>query len=147
MDLMDLGLLGAVARFDFSWGNPEYHQGTLENLKAAVKTTKKLCAVRFFFFFFFFYICKKHIYYAYCNSNVETFCVVQVMLDTVGPELQVVNKSGNPISLLADGFVILTPDQEQEASSKVLPINFDGLSKVCFIFVFTFSFLAMILLE
>lgn len=35
----------AVARFDFSWGDPEYHQETLENLKAAVKSTKKLCAV------------------------------------------------------------------------------------------------------
>lgn len=35
----------AVARFDFSWGNAEYHQETLENLKAAVKSTKKLCAV------------------------------------------------------------------------------------------------------
>lgn len=35
----------AVARFDFSWGNPEYHQETLENLKAAIKSTKKLCAV------------------------------------------------------------------------------------------------------
>lgn len=34
-----------MARFDFSWGNTEYHQETLENLKAAVKTTKKLCAV------------------------------------------------------------------------------------------------------
>lgn len=37
----------AVARFDFSWGDPEYHQETLENLKAAVKSTKKLCAVCF----------------------------------------------------------------------------------------------------
>lgn len=62
MDLMDLRLLGAVARFDFSWGNPEYHQGTLENLKAAVKTTKKLCAVRFFFSLFFFYIYLKNIF-------------------------------------------------------------------------------------
>lgn len=52
------------------------------------------------------------------------------MLDTVGAELQVVNKSGNAISLLADGFVVLTPDQQQEASSELLPINFDGLSKV-----------------
>ena len=34
-----------VARFDFSWGDPEYHQETLETLKAAVKNTKKLCAV------------------------------------------------------------------------------------------------------
>ncbi|OAY40937.1 pyruvate kinase 1, cytosolic [Manihot esculenta] len=86
----------SVARFDFSLGDPEYHQETLENLKAAVKSTKKLCAV---------------------------------MLDTVGPELQVINKSEKSISLLADAFVVLTPNQEKEASSEVLPINFDGLSK------------------
>ncbi|KAL4031017.1 hypothetical protein IC575_009273 [Cucumis melo] len=35
----------SVARFDFSWRSPEYHQETLENLKMAVKSTKKLCAV------------------------------------------------------------------------------------------------------
>ena len=52
------------------------------------------------------------------------------MLDTVGPELQVVNKSENAISLKADATVILTPDQGQEATSEVLPINFAGLSKV-----------------
>lgn len=40
-------LLGVVARFDFSWHDPEYHQETLENLKVAIKTTKKLCAVSF----------------------------------------------------------------------------------------------------
>ncbi|XVE61566.1 hypothetical protein DITRI_Ditri06bG0050800 [Diplodiscus trichospermus] len=86
----------SVARFDFSWHDPEYHQETLENLKAAVKITKKLCAV---------------------------------MLDTVGPELQVVNKIEKAISLQADATVILTPDEGQEASSELLPINFDGLSK------------------
>lgn len=37
--------LFVVARFDFSWGDSEYHQETLENLKAAIKATKKLCAV------------------------------------------------------------------------------------------------------
>lgn len=66
------------------------------------------------------------------------------MLDTVGPELQVVNKSEKAISLKADGIVTLTPDQGQEASSEVLPINFAGLSKVhlstchlcCFICLF-----------
>lgn len=58
------------------------------------------------------------------------FVFHQVMLDTIGPELQVVNKSEKSISLLADGVVVLTPDQEQEASSELLPINFDGLSKV-----------------
>lgn len=35
----------AVARFDFSWGDAAYHQETLENLKLAIKSTKKLCAV------------------------------------------------------------------------------------------------------
>ncbi|KAF2916029.1 hypothetical protein DAI22_09g086901 [Oryza sativa Japonica Group] len=47
--------------------NAEYHQETLEILKLAIKSTKKLWAV---------------------------------MLDTVGPELQVVNKSKASISLL-----------------------------------------------
>ncbi|KEH24101.1 pyruvate kinase 1, cytosolic isoform X1 [Medicago truncatula] len=86
----------SVARFDFSWGDSEYHQETLENLKAAIKTSKKLCAV---------------------------------MLDTVGAEMQVVNKNETSISLQADSQVILTPDQGQEASSEILPINFDGLAK------------------
>ncbi|KAL0662624.1 hypothetical protein Bca4012_099461 [Brassica carinata] len=85
-----------LARFDFSWGDAEYHQETLDNLKIAVKSTKKLCAV---------------------------------MLDTVGPELQVINKSGKAITLKADGLVTLTPSQDQEASSEVLPINFNGLAK------------------
>lgn len=52
------------------------------------------------------------------------------MFDTVGPELQVVNKCEKSISLEADATVILTPDAGQEASSELLPINFDGLSKV-----------------
>lgn len=47
MDFLML-LLCVVARFDFSWHDPEYHQETLENLKAAIKSTKKLCAVSFF---------------------------------------------------------------------------------------------------
>lgn len=54
----------------------------------------------------------------------------QVMLDTVGPELQVVNKSEVTISLEENESVVLTPHQGQEASSKLLPINFSGLAKV-----------------
>ncbi|KAI3940042.1 hypothetical protein MKW92_050332 [Papaver armeniacum] len=86
----------SVARFDFSWGDAEYHQETLENLKTSVKSTKKLCAV---------------------------------MLDTVGPELQVVNKSEKSIALKAESSVVLTPDQDKEATSDLLPINYDGLAK------------------
>lgn len=52
------------------------------------------------------------------------------MLDTVGPELQVVNKAEKSVALEADSTVILTPFEGQEASSEVLPINFDGLAKV-----------------
>lgn len=54
----------------------------------------------------------------------------QVMLDTVGPELQVVNRGEKIIELKGDGLVILTPDQGQEPSSELLPINFNALSKV-----------------
>ncbi|KAL7147176.1 hypothetical protein ABFS83_06G090200 [Erythranthe nasuta] len=86
----------SVARFDFSWGDAEFHQETLENLKVAIKTTKKLCAV---------------------------------MLDTVGPELLIVNKSEQPISLEENTLVVLTPDQDKQATSNLLPINFSGLSK------------------
>ncbi|XP_052199736.1 pyruvate kinase 1, cytosolic-like [Diospyros lotus] len=86
----------SVARFDFSWGDPEFHQETIDNLRLAIKSTKKLCAV---------------------------------MLDTVGPELQVVNKTERSIPLKADSLVVLTPDQNKEASSNLLPINFSGLSK------------------
>ncbi|XAR72169.1 Pyruvate kinase [Bertholletia excelsa] len=85
----------SVARFDFSWGDTEFHQEALENLKIAIKSSKKLCAV---------------------------------MLDTGGPELQVVNKAERPISLKADSLVVLTPDQSKEASSDLLPLNFGGLS-------------------
>ncbi|KAG6501748.1 hypothetical protein ZIOFF_041631 [Zingiber officinale] len=86
----------SVACFDFSQGDTDYHQETLDNLKVAIRSTKKLCAV---------------------------------MLDTVGPELQVVNKSEKAISLEVDGCVVLTPDQEKEASPQLLPVNFSGLPK------------------
>lgn len=36
-----------VARFDFSWGDAEFHQESLDNLRVAIKSTKKLCAVSF----------------------------------------------------------------------------------------------------
>lgn len=71
---------------------------------------------------------KKSYLYLYWQFHDGYF---QVMLDTIGPELQVVNKSEKAISLQADASVVLTPNQEKEASSELLPINFTGLSKVC----------------
>ena len=68
------------------------------------------------------------------SFQLRVVCLVdQVMLDTVGPELQVINKSEKAITLKADGLVTLTPNQDREASSEVLPINFDGLAKVRYI--------------
>jgi hypothetical protein len=52
------------------------------------------------------------------------------MLDTVGPELQVFNKSEKPIALEADALVTITPDVSQEASSEILPINYAHLASV-----------------
>jgi hypothetical protein len=40
----------AVARFDFSWMEAEYHQETLNNLRKAAQNVKKLCPVSSFFF-------------------------------------------------------------------------------------------------
>jgi pyruvate kinase len=52
------------------------------------------------------------------------------MLDTVGPELQIYNKSEKPIALEVDATVTITPDTKQDASSQILPINFPELAKV-----------------
>ncbi|KAH8938378.1 hypothetical protein BDL97_16G079500 [Sphagnum fallax] len=91
-DLLRAGM--SVARFDFSWGNEAYHQETLENLRQAVRNTRRLCAV---------------------------------MLDTVGPELCVVNNEEVEIELVEGAVVVLTGDQTIKASNKVLSVNSDAL--------------------
>jgi pyruvate kinase len=87
-DLLRAGM--SVARFDFSWGNEAYHQETLENLRQAVRNTRRLCAV---------------------------------MLDTVGPELCVVNSEEVEIELVEGAVVVLTADQTIKASNKILSVN------------------------
>ncbi|GKD87560.1 hypothetical protein Tco_1358714 [Tanacetum coccineum] len=44
--------------------------------------------------------------------------------------MQVVNKSEKVLSLQQDDNVTLTPRNGQQASSQVLPVNFDGLANV-----------------
>ncbi|THU46686.1 hypothetical protein C4D60_Mb09t07520 [Musa balbisiana] len=60
-------------------------------------------------------------------SNVKKPCAV--MLDTVGPELQVHNTPGEPIELKAGNHVIITPDLSRVPSAEILPINFTDLAK------------------
>lgn len=52
------------------------------------------------------------------------------MLDTVGPELQVSNKTGKPIELNADDHVTITSDTTAQPSAKILPISYAGLARV-----------------
>ncbi|KAJ1685922.1 hypothetical protein LUZ63_017312 [Rhynchospora breviuscula] len=60
-------------------------------------------------------------------ENVQELCAV--MLDTVGPELQVKNATGKPIVLEAGNHVTITPDCSKAASSEIFPLNFNGLAK------------------
>ncbi|KAK3119952.1 hypothetical protein QOZ80_9AG0678490 [Eleusine coracana subsp. coracana] len=60
-------------------------------------------------------------------QNVKKLC--PVMLDTMGPEIQVHNSSGGPIELKAGNHVIITPDLSKAPSAEILPIKFSGLAK------------------
>lgn len=55
---------------------------------------------------------------------------MQVMLDTVGPELYIQNSSLEPIELKEGAFISLTSDRSKPASASILPVNFDGLVSV-----------------
>ncbi|XP_039118695.1 pyruvate kinase 2, cytosolic-like, partial [Dioscorea cayenensis subsp. rotundata] len=61
------------------------------------------------------------------SENVKKLCAV--MLDTMGPELQVFNENGNPIELIVDANVVITPDLSKVPSAEVLPVNYSGLAK------------------
>ncbi|XP_026456121.1 pyruvate kinase 1, cytosolic-like isoform X1 [Papaver somniferum] len=57
-------------------------------------------------------------------KSTKKLCAV--MLD---PELQVVDKSERWIALKAESSVVLTQDQDKEATSDLLPGNYDGIAK------------------
>ncbi|XP_072981544.1 pyruvate kinase 1, cytosolic-like isoform X1 [Typha angustifolia] len=59
--------------------------------------------------------------------NVKKLCAV--MLDTVGPELQVHNTTNDSIELKAGNHVTITPDISKVASAEILPINYTDLAK------------------
>lgn len=42
-DMLNAGM--SVARIDLSWGSRMYHQQTLDNLRAAMQSTKRMCAI------------------------------------------------------------------------------------------------------
>ncbi|KMZ72597.1 Pyruvate kinase [Zostera marina] len=61
-------------------------------------------------------------------ENVNKLC--GIMLDTAGPELQVRNKTGDPILLKMDDKVTLTADLSKSPSATIIPISYSELSKV-----------------
>lgn len=61
------------------------------------------------------------------SKNVNKLCAV--MLDTKGPELQVHNKTGNPIELKVDQRVTITTDVTKEPSSDIIPVEYSGLAE------------------
>uniref|UniRef100_A0A1D1YGS9 Pyruvate kinase n=1 Tax=Anthurium amnicola TaxID=1678845 RepID=A0A1D1YGS9_9ARAE len=60
-------------------------------------------------------------------KNVKKLCAV--MLDTVGPELQVCNTNGAPIELKVDDHVTITSDLSKAPSAGFLPVNYSGLAE------------------
>ncbi|KAM0844354.1 hypothetical protein ACQ4PT_057097 [Festuca glaucescens] len=61
-------------------------------------------------------------------QNVKKLC--PIMLDTVGPEIQVDNSTGGSIELKGGNHVTITPDLSKAPSADILPIKFGDLAKV-----------------
>ncbi|KAM3293453.1 hypothetical protein ACQJBY_036796 [Aegilops geniculata] len=61
-------------------------------------------------------------------QNVKKLC--PIMLDTVGPEIQVHNSTGGAIELIGGNHVTITPDLSKAPSADILPIKFGDLAKV-----------------
>lgn len=61
-------------------------------------------------------------------GNTKKLCAV--MLDTVGPEIQVCNKGAKPIELKADDHVTITSDVDIEPSTEMLAVNYDRLAEI-----------------
>ncbi|GAX82387.1 hypothetical protein CEUSTIGMA_g9815.t1 [Chlamydomonas eustigma] len=98
--MLEAGMVGA--RVDLSWGRMEYHRESLENLQLAMHKTRRLC------------------------------CTI---VDTQGREITVrrqvkVDETGWPvheegISIKAGQKVTLTTRSDAEASSNILPVNYE----------------------
>ncbi|KAH7511762.1 hypothetical protein FEM48_Zijuj12G0017100 [Ziziphus jujuba var. spinosa] len=60
-------------------------------------------------------------------KNAKKLCAV--MLDTIGPELQVSNETGKPIELKADDHVTITSDTTIQPSADILPVSYADLAR------------------
>ncbi|GBF93146.1 pyruvate kinase [Raphidocelis subcapitata] len=92
-ELLEAGMTSA--RFDFSFGNVEFHQEGLNNLREAMARTGKLCAS---------------------------------IMDTLGPEIVVLNRTAEPIALTAGQTLTLACSTTAKASATLLPISYPSLT-------------------
>lgn len=105
VSLLEAGM--SIARFDFSWGSFKYHQQTLDNLKEAMKRTKKMCGLM-----------------------LDTRgCELAVPL--APPDVSRFDVKSLPqISLQQGGEIIVGVDTTIPASDKYLPIDFPELPQL-----------------
>lgn len=96
-----------VARFDFSWGSLAYHTKTLENLRAAMKQTKLLCATMLD-------TRGPEIGIQLAPDDVSSF-------DPQAPKEPVVLEQGSRVTL--------TTDTRVKATSDFLPVNNPAITK------------------
>eukprot|EP00878_Enallax_costatus_P004218 GHUV01004448.1.p1 GENE.GHUV01004448.1~~GHUV01004448.1.p1 ORF type:complete len:578 (+),score=172.79 GHUV01004448.1:112-1845(+) len=62
------------------------------------------------------------------KASKETRTLCATMMDTLGPEIVVINRPSEPILLQAGQTVLLTCDSSKQASSSVLPISYPSLA-------------------
>ena len=93
-----------AARFDFSYGDKKYHQETLNNLRQAVKESRKMCAV------------------IMDTQGPEVF-VPSTINTCLKPEIM-------RLEMVADEEVVITSDVGRQVSSKCLPLNLPNLASL-----------------
>ncbi|KAK3286713.1 hypothetical protein CYMTET_5754 [Cymbomonas tetramitiformis] len=91
-----------VARFDFSWGDREYHQKTYDNLQLAVKESKIMTGR---------------------DPVTKGAVALLVMLDTKGLEITVMKDKSATIEISEGQSITLTTDVHAVATSTLLPVS------------------------
>merc|ERR1719428_1719678 len=93
-----------AARFDFSYGDKKYHQETLNNLRQAVKESRKMCAV-------------------IMDTQGPEVIVPSTINTCLKPEIM-------RLEMVADEEVVITSDVGRQVSSKCLPLNLPNLASL-----------------
>mmetsp|Transcript_25267 Transcript_25267/g.47777 ORF Transcript_25267/g.47777 Transcript_25267/m.47777 type:complete len:580 (+) Transcript_25267:93-1832(+) len=109
VELLNAGM--SIARFDFSWGDQEYHSETLRNLEAAMKQTGKLCATML-------------------DTRGPELLIERK--DAFAQEFQEYDLGApDPIILKEDDMITITTDMSMPCNNMYLPIDNKRLPALC----------------